>query len=648
MNIRQVLTVFLAAFLSSASIAQSPTPIAVETFFALNQFNDIKISPTGEYLAAQIPTDDRTSLVILRRADMKVTGKVVLEAKAHVSWFEWVNSERLIFTAGKKLGRLSTPVMVPGLFGTNADGSKQGRIDIDQSNRSAHFTKFYVSGILDTLKDEDDRILVRIYNFDKQDYQVNKLNVYSGTLTDVATRAPGKNASFYSDNKGVVRFASSQREDLGTVMYYRDAARKDWTVFNDQNATKVNVSPMGYSSEADIAYLRIEESSGPDAIYEYDSKTKQRKLLFKDDNVDPNNVLLSPVDNSVYAFRYLDGKPKIRYVVPGSPYATALKGLQASFPNDAVVPTSFTKDGGLGLYYVYSDTNAGDYYLYDFKSKQASYLASASTKIDPKQMSTVTPVNLKARDNTLLHGFLTIPKGSSGKDLPLVVYPHGGPFGVSDYWTNDTEIQLLANRGYAVLQVNFRGSDNYGRNFITSGYGEWGRKMQDDLTDATKWAISGGIANAKRICIYGASYGAYAALMGTVKEPGLYACAIGNIGIYDLPKVYTDGASNSNYGKNVMDRYFEDSATAANSPYTQADKIKVPVLLAAGDEDDVAPVAHSRKMHNALKALGKPVELVVYEKEGHGNYLMKNRVDLANRILAFLDANIGPNSANAK
>ncbi len=554
----------------------------------------------------------------------------------------------MIFTAGKKLGRLSTPVSVDGIYGTNADGSKQGRIDTYKDDRSSNFTKFQVTGVLDTLPDDDDRILVQIYNMDKQQYQVNKLHVYAGTLTDVATRAPGKNASFYSDNKGVVRFASSSREDLGTVMYYRDAERLDWEIFNDQNATKVNMIPMGYSSESDIAYLKIEESSGADAIYAYDSKTKQRKLLFKDDNVDPDSALLSPLDSSVYAFRYLDGKPKIRYVVPASPYATALKGLQASFPTASVVPTSFTKDGALGLYYVYSDTNLGDFYLYDFKTKQASYVASRSTKIDPEQMSSTTPVSLKARDNTILHGLLTVPKGTNGKNLPLVIFPHGGPFDEYDEWGYDPEIQLLANRGYAVLQVNFRGSGNYGRNFTASGYGQWGGAMQDDLTDATKWAVAGGIANPKRICIYGASYGAYAALVGVAKEPDLYACAIGNIGVYDLPRVYTDGASNSQYGKNIMDRYFENVATAANSPYTQAEKIKVPVLLAAGDEDDVAPLVHSRKMNDALKALGKPVELVVYEKEGHGNYLMKNRIDLANRILVFLDANIGPGSPSAK
>ncbi|HNV85054.1 MAG TPA: prolyl oligopeptidase family serine peptidase, partial [Arenimonas sp.] len=280
----------------------------------------------------------------------------------------------------------------------------------------------------------------------------------------------------------------------------------------------------------------------------------------------------------------------------------------------------------------------------DLKTKDATYLASGSPDLDPDLMSNTKPVKFTARDNMPLNGLLTLPKGSDGKNLPLVINVHGGPFGEADEWGLDREVQLLANRGYAVLQVNFRGSGNHGRNFEVSGYGQWGGAMQDDLTDATKWAIAQGLANPKRICIYGASYGAYAALMGAVKEPNLYACAVGNVGVYDLAKTYTDGAADSNYGKARMDRWFGSSATAANSPNKMADKIQIPVLLAAGDEDDVAPVAHSRMMNDALKRLNKPVELVIYEKEGHGNYLMKNRLDFANRLLAFLDRNIGSGS----
>jgi len=623
--------------------------IPVEKFIALNQFDDIKLSPTGEYLAATIPAEDRTVLVIIHRVDMKVTGKVVLEEKAHIAWFDWVNPKRVLFTATKKQGRLSEPVGVNGVFSVNADGSGQGRVDTFDAP-STHFDRFYVEGVLDTLRDDDDRVLVLVYNQTRALYQVNKMNINTGKLTDVPTRAPGKRVWFYHDNRGQVRFVTSTRDDLDTTIYYRENESKDWTVVNDQKLTSFNVEPIGFSSDGVIAYLQVEEDNGPDAIYEFNTVTKERKLLFKDDEVSPSpyRVLASPIDGGVYAFGYAEGKTQYRFVNPDSPFSKVLRGLQKSFPESTVIPTSYTKDGKLGLYYIYSDTNSGDYYLFDLDTNKASYLASNSIILDPDLMAGTKPVKLMARDNTPLHGFLTLPKGSDGKNLPLIINPHGGPFGVYDVWGLDPEIQMLANRGYAVLQVNFRGSGHYGRDFEVKGYGNWGGSMQDDLTDATKWAISQGIADPRRICIYGASYGAYAALMGAVKEPALYACAVGNVGVYDLAKAYTDGAANSNYGQSVMDRWFGKSATKANSPNYMAEKIQIPVLLAAGDEDDTAPIAHSNLMNDALKRSGKQVEYIIYKKEGHGNYLMKNRLDFANHLLDFLDRNIGPASQKAK
>jgi len=632
--------VFFSVGLSNTAVAE---PMPVEKFVALNQFDNIKISPTGEYLAATLPAENRTVLVILRRENLQVTGKVVLEEKAHVEWFDWVNPGRVLFTASKKQGRLSVPSGVRGVFSVNVDGGGQGRVD-NFSAPSTHFDSFYVLSVLDTLRDDDNRVLVLIWNDTWNEYQVSRMNVNTGKLTEVPARAPGKNVAFFSDHKGNVRFATSTRDDLYTTIYYREADSKDWTVINDQKLTSFNMEPIAYSADGVTAYLQVEEQSGPDAIYEFNTVTKERKLLFKDENVNPNIALSSPLDGGVYAFRYLDGIPKYRFVDSENPYAKVLRGLQASFPGSTVIPTSYTNDGNIGLYYVYSDTNSGDYYLFDLNAGKATYLASGSLNLEPDLMSSTKSIKLVARDNTVLHGFLTLPKGSDGKNLPLIINPHGGPFGVSDTWGLDQEVQMLANRGYAVLQVNFRGSGNYGREFEVKGYGQWGGTMQDDLTDATKWAIAQGIANPKRICIYGASYGAYAALMGAVKEPDLYVCAIGNVGVYDLAKAYTDGAADSNYGKNVMDRWFGASATSSNSPNKMAEKIKIPVLLAAGDEDDTAPVGHSRMMNDALKRFNKPVELVVYEKEGHGNYLIKNRIDFANRLLAFLDKNIGSGS----
>jgi dipeptidyl aminopeptidase/acylaminoacyl peptidase len=204
--------------------------------------------------------------------------------------------------------------------------------------------------------------------------------------------------------------------------------------------------------------------------------------------------------------------------------------------------TSSSTDGRKRVVFVDSDTNPGDFYLFDQASGSLSKLVSSMSWIKPAQMASMEPIELSARDGLKLRGYLTRPLGKeAAKQLPMVVLVHGGPYGVRDNWAFDPEVQLLASRGYAVLQVNFRGSDGYGHAFARAGFGEWGGKMQDDVTDATRWAITQGIADAKRICIYGASYGGYAALEGAVKEPDLYQCAIGNSGVYDLRLMHSRG-----------------------------------------------------------------------------------------------------------
>ena len=225
----------------------------------------------------------------------------------------------------------------------------------------------------------------------------------------------------------------------------------------------------------------------------------------------------------------------------------------------------------------------------------------------------------------------------------MVVMPHGGPFGIFDVWGFDHDTQLLAEAGYAVLQVNYRGSGNHGRAFQAAGAKQWGGAMQDDLTDATQWAIREGIADPERICIYGASYGGYAALMGAAKEPGLYRCAAGYVGVYDLPKMREDNKRIGRWATTWSDDWIgsDMQVLVSNSPNRLADRIKVPVFLAAGGEDERAPIEHSKMMERALRAAGVPVETLYYPDEGHGFYKPEHKREFYKRLLAFLHKNIG-------
>jgi len=317
--------------------------------------------------------------------------------------------------------------------------------------------------------------------------------------------------------------------------------------------------------------------------------------------------------------------------------------LQRAFPGARASIRSSTLDGNLRVVLVESDVDPGSFYLFDAGTAKADLIVARDAQIDSERMAPMKPIELDSRDGLVLHGFMTLPAGSDGQSLPMVVMPHGGPFGVFDSWGFNAEAQLLAAAGYAVLQVNFRGSGNHGRAFRQAGARQWGGAMQDDITDATRWAIAQGHADPQRICIYGASYGAYAALMGVVREPGLFRCAVGYVGVYDLPMMMRDDIAQSRSTATWMREWVgsETVALEAASPTRRAGEIRVPVFLAAGGEDFVAPIEHTRRMESALKKAGVPVEALYYPKEGHGFYEIGHRREFYSRLLAFLDRHTG-------
>jgi dipeptidyl aminopeptidase/acylaminoacyl peptidase len=270
--------------------------------------------------------------------------------------------------------------------------------------------------------------------------------------------------------------------------------------------------------------------------------------------------------------------------------------------------------------------------------------------IKPDEMSPMKPVQVRTRDGLVIHGYLTLPKGSNGKNLPLIVNPHGGPHGPRDEWGFNPEVQLFANRGYAVLQMNYRGSGGYGNAFEGKGYRKWGTTMQDDLTDSVKWAIGQGIADANRVCIYGASYGGYAALMSVVREPDLYKCTVGYVGVYDLDAQRDADFMAHESGRNYLkDAYpLEKSERMAQSPAYGVERIKTPILLVHGEKDVRVPIKNMHFLVSQLAKVGKkPDDVIVEKKEAHGFRDLQNQVNLYTKMLAFFDKYIGPKPATA-
>ncbi|MGH8085738.1 MAG: alpha/beta hydrolase family protein [Lysobacter sp.] len=642
----------LAADGAAVTAPAATQVVDLARYIKADSFNQIKISPSGDYYAATVPLDngERTALLITRRADNSVSATFMLDKNTHVADFAWVNPERVLLSMAEKFGALDEPQPTGELYAINADGSRveflvgqrlQGagagtRIQPKKAERVAAF-------LVDDLPDDDQNVVISVSPFSKDPYtRAELMDVYTGRRVQIAS-APVRRASFITDNQGVVRFALGADTDNAQRLYYRQGNGADWQLINDEAATGMRQHPIGFAADDATAYLRAEQPSGPDAIIAFDVADQSRKQVLRDDNSDPARILYRSGSAVPVGALLHDGKPRTAFFDDGSKEARLYRSLEAAFGNQPVLITSQTADGKVALVQTWNDRNPGDFYLFDNEAKTADLLLSRAGWIDPRQMAATRPIELAARDGLPLHGYLTVPKGSDGKSQPMVVLPHGGPFGERDTWGFAGDVQMLADAGYTVLRLNFRGSGGYGKAFQDAGARQWGKTMQDDLTDATHWAIEQGIADPERICIYGASYGAYAALMGAVREPSLYRCAVGYVGVYDLPTMHTHGdIQQRGSGETFLNEWIgERDQLGAVSPTQLASRIKVPVFLAAGGEDERTPIEHSEMMERALRTAGVPVETLYYDTEGHGFYTQEHRREYYTRLLAFLSRNLG-------
>ncbi|MCB1633296.1 MAG: S9 family peptidase [Xanthomonadales bacterium] len=634
----------LALILPGWALAQVQ-PHSVDELLARDKFEQIWLSPDGTHYALTVPYEDRTLLQVVRRADMATTIGVNPGSNNIITNVVWVNNERLVFAMAEKFGQLDEPTPTGEIYATDVDGGRQelligfraegerlgSRLGKGRQESGSAF-------ILDVLPNDERKVLIEFWPWTQKSIpysEVHELDVYTGKRNRIAT-SPVQAASFRTDHAGVVRFATGSGVDNRSQTWYRADADSDWQLINDQKQSKANVNPLDFSADGKTAWLRVEEAEGPDGIYAMDLDTLERKLVLRGDFADPHSLLYDPTGRQLVGARYLEGLPAMRYFDRKSPDAILYRILEKSFPGQLVRIDSGTRDGRVALLEVSSDRSPGDIYLFDTEQKKADLLVPRLSTIDPQRTAAMQPIALQARDGWPLHGYLTVPPGSDGKGLPMVVSIHGGPFGSADLWGYHSEVQLLAAQGYAVLQVNFRGSGNYGRAHEYAGYRQWGQLMQDDVTDATRWAIEQGHADPQRICIYGASYGAYSALMGAAREPALYHCAAGYVGVYDLPLMYKRGdIARNRSGQNYLDEVMGNSNLEAYSPSRLAERIKVPVFMAAGEKDERAPVDHTEAMEKALKKAGVPVQTLIMPTEGHGFYVQENRVEYYRQLLAF-------------
>jgi dipeptidyl aminopeptidase/acylaminoacyl peptidase len=509
--------------------------------------------------------------------------------------------------------------------------------------------------LLHRLPKDPAHILIAKYHWaDNGKGKVHRLNIENGRLDYTADEPSGDIRGLGADTEGRVRIAvetleGKSEDDERTFLHVRGVGESKWTKLDlAAKRKRVAFQPVGFSADGQRAYFLSnfdQEKQDRLGLFEYDFQSKKVDLVHREADVDLAGPLLG-ANGEVLGVFHLGGRGEQLLMDDRVKHGQFINMLVQAFKGQHVSVTSYSDDGNQAIVRVRSDRNPGEFYLFDLDTRKATFLEASLPKIKAKQMLETEPVVIAANDGMRLHALLTRP-ASKAKQLPLIINVHGGPFGVTDFWGFHPESQFFASRGYAVLQVNYRGSGNRGSDFERAGYRQWGTRMQQDLVDATEWAIKEGIADPKRVCIYGGSYGGYAALWGVIKDPDLYRCAVGIVGVYDLVQFRKgDGSDFNRFGGDYFEKFMkarvgeDPEALRAVSPVHHVDKIKAELFIIHGEKDVRVPVEHAYRLRDALKKVNKNFEWMI-KPEGHGFYDVNNRVDMYTQVLAFFEKHIG-------
>jgi dipeptidyl aminopeptidase/acylaminoacyl peptidase len=613
---------------------------------------DIKMSPDGKYLALLAPVDGRNVVSIIETETRQPVNILKFGSTKQIGDVYWANNERLILRLDYFYSWYAAASTAGEWYAVNINGKKRENIFGYRASRGGS-SKIKTNDAADVrqsgslvslLKDDKRHVLMAGRAFTARDTvsRLYKVNIYTGKSKLVAT-SPVANASFVASANGDILVSIGSDSNLMTKLHKKRTKDSEWEQIAAMDGLSRDVTPL---SIVDDQYLYVMDSSESDtataAIIDLDSgETLQ---LFNNAGHDPTAFLMAPVSRKLVGLEYQSGVPEYVYLDQDSDYVDAYISITKALPGNSIRVTSATRDGSMLTVFVRSDTNPGDYYLFNREKNTFAYLASAKPSIDQDNLVRTEPISFTSSDDIEIFGYVTKP--AEGTEIKgLVVIPHGGPIGVRDEWGFNYENQVLATNGFAILQVNYRGSSGYGSGFQEKGLRKWGSDIQRDIIEATRWAIAENGFDPKRVCIYGASFGGYSALQAPLVAPGLYSCAIGFVGVYDLPLLYEEGdIPGRRSGLNYLKRAIGDNKTELYdfSPVFHAAKLKdTPVFLIHGEEDPRAPIEHAYRMEKALKEANHPVLKTLYfEKEGHGLYEAGARARMYDAVLSFLDQHI--------
>lgn len=635
---------------TAARAADAPPP--VEDFFRLPRYAAMAISPDGTHVAALSPVKGHQNLVMLD-VPLKDARPVTGFDGKDVVWFRWLNSKRLILETGY-LATRTFDYRGGALYAIDLDAGDARKLTEGWGDENLGGAASWVGhglAIVRFLPGEGDDFIaqeITVDRFGRQMGELVRVNSRTGRRTNIGLGKPdsAEDESWVVDDRGVAR-AMLARGAGRTRIYYRAGPDAPWKKLDEFPTTDPGWTPLAMGEDDKTLYASAYRGEDKAAIVRYDpDKRAFGEVVARHPRVDLEN-LVTDYDGKIVGVRY--DADRIGVAMFDEQLARIQKGVDGAFP-DAVNLLSSSRDRSRVLITSFSDVSPGTYYMLDVKKGRIEYLADRAPWIHPKDMAPMKAVRYAARDGLEIPAYLTLPRGGADRNLPLIVDVHGGPWVEGDTWSFDPEVQFFASRGYAVLQPNFRGTRRYGWKHLHASYGQWGLAMQDDVSDGVKWAIAQGIADPKRVCIYGASYGGYAVMMGLAKTPELYRCGVDYVGVTDIPLFLTmtwaDYARSDfiEYDVKTMvgDPERDAKRLRETSPDMIADRIKAPVLMAYGGADTRVPIEHGTRMKDALDKAGVKYEWMVMEGEGHGFRDPANQKAFYEAVEKFFARNLAP------
>ncbi|HYD78861.1 MAG TPA: alpha/beta fold hydrolase [Paucimonas sp.] len=628
-------------------------PVPIETFFQPAKLQSVKLSPSGRWMAAQAgEPNSRVKLVMIDLEGKEPSRVIAAFSKLDVASFRWVNEDWLVFTVADKVDR-SHKSFGRGLMSVRRDGEKM-RLLIKRK-----FDSLYQAQGLNPLEPFNEMlalgapgtndIIVGEHHFDVE-YEYSHTTLRAMDVSTGAVRtllkedAPPKVTHWVFDERGRPRAAVSDQEGQTTV-FWADPRTSKWRQIGKFPTLNVEFYPAFVDDKDQLFVYTFDVSTGQDQVRRFDlenNKVDEKEIISTPGFDSGVGTVADRETNKIYGYRLLTDARSTVWLTP------AMKDIQAKA--DALLPGRINElfcrpcdAPKIVLVYSYSDTNPGDYLLYRPETNQWQRLGQERPDIDSKRMARMEFHRTKARDGADLPVWITRMPGADKQPRPAVVLVHGGPWSRGAEWEWNNRVQFLASRGYVVIEPEFRGSTGYGERHFRAGWKQWGQSMQDDVTDALRFAIDKGWVDGSRVCIAGGSYGGYSTLMGLAKNPELYKCGIAWVAVTDPRYMYTvhwsdisEASKKYSMPQMIGDLKADAAMLAANAPIALADRIKAPLLLAYGNKDFRVPLVHGEDMRDALTKAGSPPEWVVYDGEGHGWSRQENILDFWRRVETFL------------